>query len=120
MSDCVFERRLIVLRKRCNTKTPFEVGPYPSDLDEIGCNINVKTCPVVLVMLPRPEKVKRISCLMSFERFENCLHGKLLHTLLLYTHFLMFNSGNPTRAMVYPCAWLCGLYLQDHLCQMYY
>jgi hypothetical protein len=47
------------------------VGPYPSDLYETGCRINAKTCPVVPVMFPRPEKVKRRSVFMIFEFSEH-------------------------------------------------
>jgi hypothetical protein len=35
-----------------------ETGPYPSDLDEMGCRTNVKTCPEVPVMVPRLAKAK--------------------------------------------------------------
>jgi hypothetical protein len=52
-----FERRLSFCENQQNTKTPSEVSPYPSDLDEIGCELDGKTRPVVFVMLPRPEKV---------------------------------------------------------------
>jgi hypothetical protein len=63
------ERRLFVLSKNLQTNKPSKVGPYPSDLHEIGCKTNGKTRPVVPVMLPRPETVKRISLL---KMFENC------------------------------------------------
>jgi hypothetical protein len=58
MADFLFKRRYVFWGKNRNTKKPLKVGPYPSDLDEIGCTINGKACPVVPVMLPRPETVK--------------------------------------------------------------
>jgi hypothetical protein len=67
-----FERRICVLRIFFKTQKPFKVGSYPSDVDEIGCEINGKTRPVVPVMLPRPEKVKRRSLLKIFEIVEHC------------------------------------------------
>jgi hypothetical protein len=54
------ERRCFVLSKiRINNK-PSTVSPYPSDLDEIGCKNNGKTCTMVLVKVPRPETTKLI------------------------------------------------------------
>jgi hypothetical protein len=35
-------------------------------LDGPGCKIKGKTCPVVLVIVPRPEKVKWIQFLLIF------------------------------------------------------
>jgi hypothetical protein len=50
-----FDRRFVVLSKIFKNTSPSEVGPYPSDVDEIGCNKNGKTCLVVTAMVPRPE-----------------------------------------------------------------
>jgi hypothetical protein len=44
-----------------------EMGPYPSDLDGVGCNQNGKTCPVAPVMAPRP--IKWISLLSMFDSY---------------------------------------------------
>jgi hypothetical protein len=48
-----------ILRSR---KQLSETGRYPLDSDWMGCNINGKTCPVVLVMVRRPERPNSYSC----------------------------------------------------------
>jgi hypothetical protein len=40
------------------TKNTLEIGLYVLDLDGAGCKIHGKTCPAVLVMVPRPDKVE--------------------------------------------------------------
>jgi hypothetical protein len=37
-------------------KAPKE--PFPSEVDKTGCRKGEKTCPIVLVMAPRPERAK--------------------------------------------------------------
>jgi hypothetical protein len=75
-------------------KKPSQVGPYPSDLDERGCNINGKTFPVVPITVLRPEKAK---CIYLLKFVENCkieiccANYKLLYTHLLYS--LMFDES---------------------------
>jgi hypothetical protein len=59
-------------KKTGKTNKLFKVGSYLSDLDEIGCELNGETRPVVPVTLPRPEKVKRRPCFEMFEIIENC------------------------------------------------
>jgi hypothetical protein len=49
-----------VLSRICKREKHSRAGPYPSDLHEIGCKIDGKTRPVVLVMVPRPENGKQI------------------------------------------------------------
>jgi hypothetical protein len=39
-------------------RNTLEMGSCAMDLDGVGCKINGKTCPLVLVMVPRPEKVE--------------------------------------------------------------
>jgi hypothetical protein len=92
MADFAFRTHHFFEQQPSN-QTPFKLGPYPKDLDEIGCKLNVKTCPVVLFTLPRPEKIKRrwFSRLSNISkiaksRFVKC---KVLYTHLVYTHFLM-------------------------------
>jgi hypothetical protein len=51
------------------TQNRSETGPYPSDLDGVGCNQNGKTCPVAPVMAPRPETVKWLSCLSILDSY---------------------------------------------------
>jgi hypothetical protein len=46
-----------------------ERGPYPSDLDGVGCNQNGKTCPVAPVMAPRPESVRWILFISMFGNY---------------------------------------------------
>jgi hypothetical protein len=49
-----------VLNKKLQTNKPSKVGPYPSDLHEIGCKTNGKTRPLVPVTAARPETAKYI------------------------------------------------------------
>jgi hypothetical protein len=44
------------VRNYKNTTNRSETARYLSDLDGVGCSHNRKTCPVVLVMVPRLEK----------------------------------------------------------------
>jgi hypothetical protein len=53
-----FERRFVALSKIWKNNAPSKVVPDPSDLDEVGCKNTGKTCPVVPVVVPRPENAK--------------------------------------------------------------
>jgi hypothetical protein len=46
----------IIISPRKSCKEP--LVEHPSDLDGVGCSQNGMTCLLVLVMVPRPEKVE--------------------------------------------------------------
>jgi hypothetical protein len=50
--------RIFWFEHNTEDRKPSTVGPYASDLHEIGCKINRKTCPVVSVMVPRSDNAK--------------------------------------------------------------
>jgi hypothetical protein len=57
-----------------------ETGPYPSDVDGVGCNQNGKKCPVAPVMAPRPETAKWISLLSMFDSYNIKMLGIQIRT----------------------------------------
>jgi hypothetical protein len=122
MADVVFWTHIYCFEKNLQTHNTFKMGPYLSDLREIGCKTRGKTRPMVPVTLPRLENVKWLFCLPIFEMFEhwkivcsaNCL---LFDNHLLYTHFLMFKLilvlvlvGSRTLHHDFPCNMLLLAY----------
>jgi hypothetical protein len=55
---CLSHRLNVFVTHFRKIKNRSETCRYLFDLDGMGCNINGKTCPVVLVMVPMPETAK--------------------------------------------------------------
>jgi hypothetical protein len=60
MEDFELRTQICPLSKNLQTEQLSKVGPYPSDLHEIGCNTNGMTRPFVPITAPKPETAKRI------------------------------------------------------------
>jgi hypothetical protein len=69
------------LNNNLQTQKPSKVGAYPSDLNELGCETNGKTRPVVPVTVPRPETAKRTSFFMIFENCKSVFENKMPITI---------------------------------------